>query len=306
MKSAALTYVLITPARNEDAFLELTIQSVIKQTQPPLRWIIVSDASTDRTDEIARHYASLFPWIELVRIPDDAERTFAAKVRAFNAGYERVRHLQFDIVGSLDADITFPEDYFSYLLEQFAADPKLGLGGTPFSEHGLVYDYRFTSIEHVSGACQLFRRECYEAIGGYTPIKGGGIDVVAVLSSRMKGWHTRSFLDRVCVHHRPMGSANQRNRFAASYKLGQRAYRLGYHPFWQVFRSVYQMTKPPYVIGGISLCAGYFALMLRRGDRPVSRELIEFQQQDQMRRLREFFLQRLLRRKCAVAAAPSA
>jgi glycosyltransferase involved in cell wall biosynthesis len=297
MKHPPLTYVLITPAKNEDEFIESTIQAVAKQTRLPLKWVIVSDGSTDRTDEIAQRYASRCPWIDFVRLPEGAERTFAGKVGAFNAGYARVKDLSFDAVGSLDADITFPEDYFAYLLDRLAEDPRLGLAGTPFSEDGMVYDYRYSSVEHVSGACQLFRRECYEGIGGYVPVKGGGIDVIAVLSARMKGWRTRTFLDRASVHHRPMGSANQRNRVAASFKLGQRGYRLGFHPLWQLFRSVYQLTKPPYVTGGVALFLGYFWSMFRRAHRPVSREMIAFQQRDQMRRLREFVKSRVMGHK---------
>lgn len=289
-----LTYVLITPARNEEAFIELTIKSVVSQTARPLRWVIVSDGSTDRTDEIVNRYAQDHAWIELVSRPNRAGRDFAGKVGSFNAGYARVQGLQHDIVCSLDADLSFDEEFFAFLLERFAEDPKLGLAGAPFSEGGAIYDFRFSSREHVSGACQMFRRECFEAIGGYVPLPGGGIDVVAVLSSRMKGWRTRTFPEKHCVHHRPMSSANYNNKFVLHYRLGQRAYRLGFHPLWQLFRSTYQMTRKPYVTAGVALSVGYFSSMLAREKRPVSKELIRFQQRDQMRRLREFFLCRVL------------
>ena len=285
-----LTYVLITPARNEEAYLELTIQAVVSQTHRPLRWVIVSDGSTDRTDEIAAQYAARYDWIELLRMPPRADRHFAGKVGSFEAGLTRVRDLPFDLVVSLDGDISFEPDYFDFLLAKFEADPRLGLAGTPFDEGGQTYDYRFSSLDHVSGACQVFRRECYEQIGGYLPLPGGGIDVVAVLNARMRGWTTRTFPEKVCVHHRPMGSANDHLKFASNFKLGQRAYRLGFHPLWQLFRSVYQMTRTPYVIGGLALGAGYFWSMLTRVDRPVSHELIEFQRRDQMKRLRSFVI----------------
>src|SRR4051812_18373737 len=112
----ALSYVLITPARNEDAFIENTIHSVLAQTVLPLRWIIVSDGSSDRTDEIVQRYAAAHEWIELLRMPERADRQFAAKAHAFNAGYARLRDLEYDIIGNLDADITFEPDYFEYLL----------------------------------------------------------------------------------------------------------------------------------------------------------------------------------------------
>jgi biofilm PGA synthesis N-glycosyltransferase PgaC len=292
---SSLKYVLITPARNEAEYLELTINSVVSQTIRPLKWVIVNDNSTDATAEIVRRHAAQHPWIELVNTHEQQTRNFAGKVGAFNAGHARVKDLDYDIIGSLDADISFTPDYFQFLLAKFAADPKLGLGGTPFNEGGQVYDYRFSSTDHVSGACQLFRRACFEQIGGYVPLKGGGIDVVAVLSARMKGWRTRTFPEKQCLHHRPMGSANHRQKLLMNYKLGQRAWRVGFHPLWQVFRSTYQMTRKPYILGGIALFVGYFWAMIRRVERPVSRELIVFQGRDQMRRLREFFVPRALR-----------
>jgi len=166
-------YVIITPARNEEKFIELTIKSVIAQSVRPVRWVIVSDGSTDRTEEIVGRYARQYDWLQLVALPPRDGRDFAGKVGSFNSGYERVKMLEHDFVVSLDADLSFEENYFEFLLGKFAADPELGLGGTPFDEGGEVYDFRFSSIEHVSGACQMFRRQCFESIGGYVPLKGG-------------------------------------------------------------------------------------------------------------------------------------
>ena len=167
-------YVIITPARNEEDYIEKTIRSVVSQTVLPGKWVIVSDGSTDRTDDIVKSYLPERPWLELVRISGERERQFGAKVHCFNAGYDRVRDVAYDIVGNLDADISFEPDYFEFLLDRFAENPELGVAGTPFVEGTSHYNYRFTNIEHVSGACQMFRRECFEAIGGYRAIPGGG------------------------------------------------------------------------------------------------------------------------------------
>jgi len=285
----SLVYVLITPARNEARSIEETIQSVAAQTVLPLRWVIVSDGSTDQTDEIVRRYAARHDWIELVRMPERRERNFAGKVGAFRAGLARVQNLEYDVMASLDADITFEKDYFEFLLGKLAADPSLGLVGTPFRElSGEMYDYRFVSIEHVSGACQVFRRECFQAIGGYTPVKGGGIDHIAVISARMRGWKTRTYTEKSCLHHRDMGTA-QRGPVAARFRLGNKDYALGSHPLWEVFRSVYQMSRKPFVLGGLALGAGYFWAWVRRRERPVSAEFIAFHRGEQMERLRKFF-----------------
>jgi poly-beta-1,6-N-acetyl-D-glucosamine synthase len=282
-------YVLITPARNEAKFIELTIQSMISQTVKPLAWIIVSDGSTDGTDEIVKRYSAAHSWIELVRMPERQERNFAGKVYAFNAGYARAQSFNYSVIGSLDADMSFDEDYFLYLLTQLADDPKLGLVGTPFKdESSPIYDYRFVNIEHVSGACQLFRRECFEEIGGYAPVKGGCIDHIAVLSSRMKGWKTRTFTDKVSIHHRAMGTAQQ-GILMARFKNGGKDYSIGNHPVWELSRTMYQMTKKPFLIGGVMLALGYIWASVRRVKRPVSGELMAFARREQMQRLKKFF-----------------
>jgi len=288
----ALAYIIVTPARNEGKFIELTIKSVIGQTVCPLKWVIVSDGSTDATDDIVSSYARRYPWIELVRMPERSERHFAGKVNAFNAGYAKVSDVRYDVLASLDGDISFGKDYFEFLLQKLDENPSLGLVGTPFKDgEKEIYDYRFVNIEHVSGACQVFRRECFEAIGGYTPIKAGGIDYLAVLSSRMKGWKTRTFTDRICLHHREMGTA-QHSVLQSRYNYGAKDYAFGNHPVWELFRSAYQMTKSPMVIGGLALLWGYISAACRETERPISAEMRQFVQREQMRRLKNFILRK--------------
>ncbi len=280
-------YVIITPARNEAEFIELTMKSVIAQTIVPLKWMIVSDGSTDETDAIVRKYTVDNPWIELLRMPERRERHFAGKVYAFEAGYARVKDLKPDVVCNLDADVSIGPDHFQFLLDKCGEDPKLGVWGSPFREGSRQYDYRFSNIENVWGGCQMFRRECFEAIGGYVPVKGGCIDHIAVVSARMKGWKTRTFTDKVCVHHRVMGTAQQ-GAMKAKFRMGAKDYSVGNHPVWELSRTLYQMTKPPFVLGGFALGAGYLSSLLRRAEIPISRELATFTRREQMRRLRRF------------------
>ena len=298
--SSLPNYVLITPARNEAKHIGLTLDSVVAQAIRPLRWVIISDGSTDGTDEIVSAYAARHPWIELIRMPERRERHFSGKVQAFNAGYDRVKDLDYEVIASLDGDISFDPEYFEFLLERLVADPKLGLVGTPFQEHGKpIYDYRFVNIEHVSGACQVFRRQCFEDIGGYKPMKGGGIDYLAVLTSRMKGWKTRTFTEKTCDHHRPMGTA-QNVVLTARYKLGVKDYVLGSHPVWVLFRTTYQMSKKPVVTGGLMLLAGYTGAWLKRTPRPIAADVMAFRRREEMERLKAFFTRRKPARTQAV------
>ena len=280
----ANAYVIVTPARNEAAFIEQTIQSVICQTVPPLKWVIVSDGSTDATDTIVQKHAAKHKWIELLRMPKREERNFAGKVHAFNAGYDRVRHLSHRFLACMDADIAFEPDYFAYLLDKASSDPALGIVGTAFREGGMSYDYRFVSLEHVSGPCQLFRRECFEEIGGYVPVRGGGVDHIAVLTARMKGWQTRCFTGKL-YQHRQMGSAKH-GPVGYKFAVGRLDYALGSHPLWEVCRVLYQMTKRPWLLGGMMIATGYAFAALTRAKRPISEELVRFRRREQMARLK--------------------
>src|SRR5688572_32959402 len=160
------SYVVITPARNEEKHIGRLLDSLVAQTHRPLRWVIVSDASTDRTEELVAKYQQRYDWIQLLTRQGRRERSFAAKVECFNDGVRAVQQLPFEVIGNIDADISFGPDYFGYLISRFREFPRLGVAGTPFVENGQSYDYRFTNIEHVSGACQMFRRECFSEIGG--------------------------------------------------------------------------------------------------------------------------------------------
>lgn len=293
--ASQLRCVLVTPARNEEAFIEGTICSVIRQTVRPIKWIIVSDGSTDGTDEIVRRHAAEHPWIELVRLPEHRDRQFAAKARAFNAGCERLANLNYDIIGNLDADITFEPDYLEFLLAKFAALPGLGVAGTPFTEdtedpHGHTYAHQFAQLEHVSGACQLFRKRCYEDVGGYVPVKAGAIDWIAVTTARMKGWQTRTFTEKVSFHHRKLGvGSGSHGKLRVRFHYGRKAYYVGGHPVWECLRGLFQMRERPFILGGLWFIAGYLWSALRRSERAVSHDLMKFHRAEQMTRLRRVF-----------------
>jgi len=282
-----MRYVLISAAHNEESFIRSTLDSVCSQTLRPVRWIVVDDGSTDRTAQIVRAYSKRFAWIELLRRPSHRERNFAAKVHAFAEGLSRVLYLDYEVLGNLDADVSFEPEYLDFLIRQFVADATLGVAGTPFLEEK-DYDsarHSFEGVNHVAGGVQLFRRKCFEDIGGYTPNRAGGIDWIAVTTARMRGWKTQSFPEKRFIHHRRLGTAT-RGTLASIYAHGEKDYYLGGSPVWQLLRAAYRMQRSPMIVGGLALALGYASSALRRTPRAVSPELMRFHRAEQWTKLR--------------------
>ncbi len=168
-------------------------------------------------------------------------------------------------------------------------DSHLGVAGTIFKEEGYSSETdSFEGQNHVAGGCQLFRRKCFDEVGGYISNKAGGIDWIAVTTARMMGWKTRSFRERSFLHHRTLGTA-ERGVLASNFSYGEKDYYLGGHPLWEFFRVLYRATKKPLLAGGIALYLGYISAFLRRVERPVSDELMRFHRKEQMLKLKAIF-----------------
>jgi hypothetical protein len=168
-------------------------------------------------------------------------------------------------------------------MARFVEDRELGVAGTIFKEEGYSSETdSFEGHSHVAGGCQLFRRQCFEEVGGYLPTKIG-LDWIAVTTARMKGWKTRSFREKAFFHHRSLGTGD-RSRLAAAFLYGEKDYRLGWHPLWQLFRVVYRSTRRPLV--GLCYGLGYVTAFVRQIEKPVSPELQAFHRREQMVKLR--------------------
>ncbi|HYR90307.1 MAG TPA: glycosyltransferase family A protein [Terriglobia bacterium] len=282
------TYALITPARNEEANIESTIRSVISQTLQPERWVIVSDASTDRTDEIVRRYAARHERIQLIRVnDDDSPRSFARQVSATNIGFDAIRSLDCQFVGVLDGDVSFDSRYYERLLEEFRKNPRLGItGGTILEGQDGQYAPRMWNAEQcVAGAIQLFRRQCYEGIGGYIPLECGGQDAIAIEMARMQGWEVTSFPELGVLHHRRSGTAGT-SLWRSQMRAGKAEYLLGYHPVFQALKCVRRLREKPHGVISLLRFYGYWAASVRRVQSPVPKDVVEYIRRGQMRRLR--------------------
>ena len=285
-----MQYALITAARNEAHHIGRLIDSVLVQTQRPLRWVVVSDGSTDGTDELVANASEGHPWIRLIRIPAHQQRNFSAKARCARAALEQLEDEEFDVLGFVDADISFGLDHMNYLVSQFAKNSRLGVAGTPYADDPQhperhAYAHQHADLHHVSGACQFFRRSCYRSVGGYRELTCGGVDWVAVTTARMQGWHTQTFTDRVCLHHRPIGTAG-RTLLQARYDQGRKAQATGGLFLWESLKGAALIARTPRLVGGLAFLWGYYSAKARGWPVAIDADLLEFRRREQKHRLR--------------------
>lgn len=289
-------YVLITPARNEEGYIEMTIKSVVSQTVLPKKWVIVSDGSTDRTEEIVSSYLEKYKFIQLVRTPGENKRNFGSKVDAFNAGYEKVKDIEHDFIGNLDADVSFEPNYFENIINKFEENNKLGIAGGHILEldGGKFRKYKY-NLASVAGAVQLFKKQCYQEIGGYCSLECGGIDAIAEVMTRMKGWQIKTFPEIEVKHHRRIG-VTQENIMSKWFHYGIKENLIGAHPIFMFAKCIHRFKEKPYIIGGLIMMCGYLCSLVRRDTRQVSREVFQYLRSEQKKRLYKPFLS--LKEKC--------
>ncbi|MBK1876625.1 glycosyltransferase [Pelagicoccus mobilis] len=284
-RSGVASYVLVTPAYNEEALIYKTIESVIAQSHKPAEWIIVSDRSSDRTDEIVKEYAKQHPWLKLLRIEDNEEKGFARVVTNTETGIRSLSCKNYQYLGLLDADVTFQSDYFERLKSKFEESPQLGLAGGVVIDIGTPRDVFPRNKQEVPGAVQFFRRSCFESIGGLIPIPEGGWDGMTAAMARMSGFETRLCTDLVVDHHKPR-NISQGGALRRKYQMGTRDYAAGYHPFFEVVKcSSRVLRERPYFLASLAWFYGYLVAALKRNTRIVPEDVVNYIRQEQLRRL---------------------
>ena len=280
-------YVLITPAKNEEDFIGLTIESILIQTILPKKWTIVSDGSTDTTDHIIEKYAEKYRFIQLVRKPNAENRNFGSKVKAFNTGVKQLGTLKYNYIGNLDADVSFDKDYYECILKEFERNHKLGIAGGIIK--GLINDKYYNqniSLDSVAGAVQLFRKECFEVIGGgYLPLEHGGEDTAAEILARSHGYQVRTFEDLNVYHHRRVAS-QAGNILQAKFRQGVSFYRLGYHPIFQFIKCLYRITDRPFLLSSFLVLIGYLWGAFKNDEMSLPEKAIKYLRYEQLRKVK--------------------
>lgn len=284
-------YVLLTAARNEEAYIRKTIESVVSQTVPPVEWLIVSDGSTDRTEEIIREYLPRVSFLHLERVePNEYFRGFGSKVNAITHAETRIDATDHDFIGILDADIGLDPKYYENILDKFHEDQTLGISG------GYIYERNPEGVFHirmhnrqrcVAGAIQLFRRECYRQVGGITSIEYGGEDTYAEILARINGWNVLAFPEFPVYHYK---SGNlKRGLWKDRIRMGRLDYVMGYHPVYEVLKFLVRLAEPPPLIGATIRLAGYMGAMSAGLTRVPSPEVIRHIRMEQWKTIGNFF-----------------
>jgi biofilm PGA synthesis N-glycosyltransferase PgaC len=278
-------YVLMTAAYNEELNIGRTIQSVLAQTLLPKRWVIVSDGSSDRTDEIVTGCAEKHDFIAFLRISRPPGRSFGSKVAALHAGYKLLDGVAFDFIGNLDADVSVGPDYFESLTRNLQNSPTLGIAGGFVCEEkeGEFRNRRANRVYSVAHAAQLVRRECYETIEGYAVLEYGGEDWHAQTSARMNGWEAEAFPDLKIFHHRPTGQAG--NLLRHKFRQGRMDYAFGSYPPFEIIKCIERFPEKPIVAGGVVRLCGFFWSWASREKRPVSDRFVSFLRSEQKQKL---------------------
>ena len=278
-----MRYVVITPVRDEENYLESTIGSILRQTILPTEWVIVDDGSSDRTGSIADGFAAQYPWIRVVHRENRGFRkSGGGVVEAFYAGYKTLESNDWDFVVKLDGDLTFAPDYFARCFEYFRKDEKLGIGGGEIThdiagERKVEENPRF----HVRGATKIYKRTCWEAIGGLWPASGW--DTIDEVKANMLGWKTYAFTDLPLLHHRQTGMEEglMRDRI----KHGVACYVSGYHPLFVAASCARRLAQKPRVLGSMGILYGYLKAHFTRPPRLDDRSYVSYIRAQQLRRL---------------------
>jgi biofilm PGA synthesis N-glycosyltransferase PgaC len=278
-----MQYAIITPVRDEEAYLEKLIQAVCRQTVQPAEWIIVNDGSTDQTGAIADSYAERFPWIRVVHRGDRGFRkSGGGVVEAFYAGYSTLRCTDWEFVVKLDGDLSFAPDYFEKCFEYFSRDSRLGIGGGEIC-HQVAGELKTEENPrfHVRGATKIYRRACWEAIEGLWP--AAGWDTIDEVKAQMLGWRTYTFTDLRLTHFRLTGSEVGLVRDRV--KHGVACYVSGYHPCFVAASCARRLFQKPRVLGSLGMLYGFLKSYFVHPPRLNDRSYLAYIRRQQMRRL---------------------
>ena len=282
-----MDYIIISPVKNEEKYIEKTLNSVINQTLRPKKWIIVNDNSNDKTADIVNKYLNKYTWIELISSHSDGRRNPGAGViKAFNFGNDRIKSQSYDLIVKLDCDLEFGEDYFEKIISEFQSNPKLGIASGVYLE---LKDSDWTIIKmpsyHAAGASKVIKKECFEAIDGF--VESRGWDTVDEIRAQFLGWETKHFENIQFYHLKNEGigiGLRKTNMMHGEifYKTGGGLFFFGIKLFKRLIHG------RPFIIGPLYMLWGFFKFYLTGSKKLISKQEEKFYRKQLLHRLLSF------------------
>lgn len=280
MSSIDPKYIIITAVKNEGQFIGETLSSLSAQSVKPAEWVIVNDGSTDSTPKLVKDYAVKHDWIHLIDADISKRARGGHLVRLFCLGLSKIKTPDFDFIVKLDGDLSFEPAFFERIFIHLAKNPKLGItSGISYIWSGGKLVEEKSAKGHTLGACKVYRRKCFEDIGGL--VEAMGWDGIDEIKARMKGWDAAPVPGLKVIHLRPEGKAN--GTFASGRERGRGSYFMGYHPLFFAFRAARSFVKSP--LDAVGMITGYLSAALSGSKRIDDPEFIRFLRINQLRKL---------------------
>ena len=279
-----MKYYIVIPSYNEEAFIALTLKSLVSQTVLPSKIVVVNDNSTDKTAEIVLAFAKENPYISLVNKTSENIHLPGSKViQAFQKGFETLDE-NYDFIVKLDADLIFPSNYFETIIKHFQSDSKIGMvGGFCYIERsGNWILENLTDKDHIRGALKAYRKETFQQIGGLKPAMGW--DTVDELLCKYYNWKVVTDESLHVKHLKPTGANYNKT---ARYKQGEAFYTLGYGFFITAIASakLAMMKKKPLLF--LDYIQGFWKAKLDKKPLLVDLEQAKFIRKYRLQKMKE-------------------
>lgn len=256
-------YIIVSPVKDEEHYIEDTIKSVIGQTVLPYKWIIVDDGSIDNTAKIIEKYCKNYSWIELIRLSRGTQRLPGSGViNAFNAGYELIKDTDYDYIVKLDCDLRFDHDYFERLISKFNENKKLGIvSGVYMEKRGDTWEVIKMPIYHAAGASKIIRKECFRQIDGFVSCRGW--DTVDEIRAQARGWETCHCEGSKFYHLKPEGAGI--GQLKTNVLHGEVFYLTGGSRCFLLLKIIHRILfGRPILIAGLMMFWGYLRPFIQR------------------------------------------
>ncbi len=169
----------VIPAYNEEERLPHCLSSVecaLKNAPCDTEVIVVDNASTDKTSEVAGKYS-------FVRVVNEPRKGL---VRARQSGYDASTG---DIIANIDADTTLPSQWLNKVFSEFSHDKNLAALSGPFIYYDLsLFQRSLTHMFYVGGYI-LYRVNNY-VLGSGAMLQGGNFILRRTYFEQIGGFDT--------------------------------------------------------------------------------------------------------------------